>query len=55
MNRAFVTENDGWNRCKYKMEGCMMADETGRCLVERCIQDPSFVPPKKEEEEQPNR
>ena len=48
MNRAFVTENDGWNRCRYKMESCMMADEQGRCLLDHCIQDPSFVPPKED-------
>ena len=46
MNRAFVKDNDGWNRCKFKMESCMMADEAGGCLLDRCSQDPSFVPPK---------
>ena len=51
MNRAFVKENDSWNRCKYKMESCMMADEQGECLRDRCTLDPSFVPPKEEEKE----
>ena len=51
MNRAFVKENDSWNRCKYKMESCMMADEQGECLRDRCTLDPSFVPPKEEEED----
>ena len=53
MNRAFVKENDSWNRCKYKMESCMMADEQGECLRDRCTLDPSFVPPKEEAEEKP--
>lgn len=51
MNRAFVKENDSWNRCKYKMESCMMADEQGECLRDRCTLDPSFVPPKEEEKD----
>ena len=53
MNRAFVKENDGWNRCKYKMESCMMADEQGGCLRDTCTLDPSFVPPKEDKEEKP--
>ncbi|MBR3391927.1 MAG: hypothetical protein IKG74_04635 [Firmicutes bacterium] len=53
MNRAFVKDNDGWNRCKYKMESCMMANEQGGCILDVCKQDPSFVPPKEEEQEVP--
>ena len=53
MNRAFVKDNDGWNRCKFKMESCMMADEKGGCILDVCKQDPSFVPPKEEEQEVP--
>lgn len=51
MNRAFVKDNDGWNRCKYKMESCMMADEQGGCILDVCQQDPSFVPPKEDAQE----
>lgn len=53
MNRAFVKDNDGWNRCKYKMESCMMANEQGGCILDVCKQDPSFVPPKEETAEVP--
>ena len=53
MNRAFVKDNDGWNRCKFKMESCMMANEQGGCILDVCKQDPSFVPPKEEAEETP--
>ncbi|MBQ3287430.1 MAG: hypothetical protein IJH45_05700 [Firmicutes bacterium] len=53
MNRAFVKDNDGWNRCKFKMESCMMADEQGGCILDVCKQDPSFVPPKEETAEVP--
>ena len=49
MNRAFVSEDDGWKRCRFKMEACIMADEQGYCILDNCIQDPSFTPPKKEE------
>ncbi len=53
MNRAFVKDNDGWNRCKFKMESCMMADEQGGCILDVCKQDPSFVPPTEETAEVP--
>lgn len=36
MNRAFVSENDGWRRCRKFMEDCMMADEHGNCILEHC-------------------
>ena len=55
MNRAFVKDNDGWNRCKFKMESCMMADEAGGCLLDRCSQDPSFVPPKAGQDTAPDQ
>ncbi len=36
MSRAFVSENDGWQRCLLKMEDCMFADESGRCILHYC-------------------
>lgn len=36
MNRAFVGENDGWKRCRKKMEDCMMSDENGNCILDHC-------------------
>lgn len=45
MNRAFVSENDGWGFCREKMESCMFADEKGLCVLEAC----RLYPPKKGE------
>lgn len=36
MNRAFVSENDGWQRCVLKLEDCMFADERGQCSLGYC-------------------
>ena len=47
MNRAFVGENDGWKRCRRKMEDCMFANDLGECVLERCRiypEDPPFSP-----------
>jgi hypothetical protein len=40
LSRAFVSENDGWRRCIKYMEDCMMADEQGNCVLDRCRQYP---------------
>ena len=36
MNRAFVSENDGWGFCQEKRESCMFADEKGQCCFVYC-------------------
>ena len=36
MNRAFVSENDGWHHCIEKREDCMFADESGKCMLSYC-------------------
>ncbi len=38
MNRAFVSENDGWGFCKAMMESCIFADENGWCTLDECRQ-----------------
>jgi len=36
MGRAFLREDDDWFRCNKHREHCMMANEKGECLLERC-------------------
>ena len=36
MNRAFVSENDGWGFCQEKRESCIFADEKGQCCLAYC-------------------
>ena len=48
MNRAFVSENDGWSFCQEKMESCMFADEKGICVLDEC----RHYPPKKSKPEE---
>ncbi|MDO4732307.1 MAG: hypothetical protein Q4B50_02155 [Bacillota bacterium] len=36
MNRAFVSENDGWGFCQAKRESCIFADEKGLCCLAYC-------------------
>jgi hypothetical protein len=44
MSRAFTSEGDGWNYCRSRRESCAYADEFGRCIVKRCIDDPEPEP-----------
>ena len=40
MSRAFVREDDGWFRCLKHREHCMMANERGECILDKCNQYP---------------
>ena len=50
MNRAFVSENDGWGFCLDKRESCMFADEKGQCCLSSCRLG-GEAPPKPEQNE----
>ncbi|MGI5902459.1 MAG: hypothetical protein ACOX7U_08310 [Desulfitobacteriia bacterium] len=51
MSRAFVREDDGWFRCSEYNEYCMMANEKGDCLLDRCNQYPEKEEKKDKNEE----
>ena len=49
MNRAFVSENDGWGFCQDKLEACIFADEKGKCCLSYCRMQGEQPPPPDEE------
>lgn len=55
MNRAFVSENDGWGFCKTQLEACIFADENGKCCLSYCRMNGEQPPAEEKQPEPPSR
>lgn len=58
MNRAFVTEQDGWNYCVIRGRTCRDASLRGQCERERCkypADEPQEAPTQNPRKEQSNQ
>lgn len=50
MNRAFVTEQDGWNLCRIRDRYCKDATMRGECERDRCKYGPEETDAKEKKE-----